>query len=258
MSDEYRVRATALNLRIAADTGSAALTVLPRGARVRRLDAALTGDGWLRVAADGFQGFVKASFLEPIGSTNGAAPPIGSAVPASTVDVDAKNRNLALLHPAFRERITRVVDRLAHEQIPFRIFEAYRAPERQARLYRQGRDLPGSIVTRARAWSSFHQYGVASDLVLFDPSWTWDDSGVRGGWWKRMQEIGREEGLRALSFEMPHLELPLEIDDLRRGIYPAGGDDSWENNLAAAIRRWTGSPAAPPLMDERPPLPPSS
>jgi hypothetical protein len=259
MSQAFRVRATSLNLRSAPDLGAAVLASLPRGALAIGVDAAPDANGWLRVTASGRQGYVKASFLDAVdpgtAPSAGASPPV-SPTTTSAIDVDAKSRNTALLHPEFRRRADNVISRLQADGIPFRIFEAFRHPERQAHLYRQGREDSGSIVTKARAWQSFHQYGLAADFVLFDPTWTWDTTGERGAMWRRMHEIGTAEGLRALDFELPHLELAVDLDDLHRGVYPAGGDESWADNLATAIRRWSGTPAAPPPMDERPPLTP--
>ncbi|MBM3525429.1 MAG: M15 family metallopeptidase [Alphaproteobacteria bacterium] len=136
-----------------------------------------------------------------------------------------------------------------------------RIAERQRHLFRQGRDEAGNrigpVVTNARAWSSFHKYGLAADFVPFiDGQWRWDDSGRRAVWWSRLQAFGRDAGLKSLSFEKPHLELVgASIDELRAGTLPDGGDVSWREYLEAAARRWIGSPAAPGFAIERPPLP---
>lgn len=47
-----------------------------------------------------------------------------------------------------------------------RILEAIRTPARQDELYRQGRTEGGSIVTKAQAYRSYHQWGCAVDLVF--------------------------------------------------------------------------------------------
>jgi peptidoglycan L-alanyl-D-glutamate endopeptidase CwlK len=43
---------------------------------------------------------------------------------------------------------------------------ALRSPKEQDLLYAQGRTLPGKIITWAKGWQSYHQYGLAIDLVL--------------------------------------------------------------------------------------------
>lgn len=188
----------------------------------------------------------------------GGAAALARAVAPGSVGRDS---DLDSLHPAVRERIARVLERLHAEGLPFRVFEAYRTPDRQQYLYEQGRTRPGSIVTRAKAWESLHQYGLAADLVLFENNrWSWDDKGPKARWWARLKEIGREEGLEPLSWEAPHLQFPgKSAGALRSGGYPPGGDGPWADNLARMIYAWRGTPAAPPLPDlvpARPPLAP--
>lgn len=62
-------------------------------------------------------------------------------------------------------------------------FWGVRSFEEQARLFEQGRTLPGSVVTNAEAGESAHNYGCASDWTIFkdklplwprydDPCWS--------------------------------------------------------------------------------------
>lgn len=136
---------------------------------------------------------------------------------------------------------------------PFKVFEAFRTPQRQAYLYAQGRTAPGSIVTKARPWESYHQYGLAADFVLYiGGNWSWDTAGHAKAW-KDMNASGRAHGLMPLSWELPHLQIAgTSIDDLQAGRYPAGGDASWEDNVEEAIAGWSGSPPAPPVPDSIP------
>jgi peptidoglycan L-alanyl-D-glutamate endopeptidase CwlK len=41
-----------------------------------------------------------------------------------------RDTDLSHLHPAFREKAVAVLEKLAEEQIPFRIFEGFRTPLR--------------------------------------------------------------------------------------------------------------------------------
>jgi hypothetical protein len=166
----------------------------------------------------------------------------------------------AHLHPAVRARVERVLTRLAAEHIPFRLFEGFRAPQRQQYLWDQGRVRPGAKVTNAQPWQSMHQYGLAVDLVLWENGkWSWDDRGPKGAWWKRLKQIGRDEGLASISWEAPHLELAgVTLAQLQGGEYPDGCDETWAERLVAALYGWAGTPPSPPLppqVPQRPPLP---
>ncbi len=162
------------------------------------------------------------------------------------------------LHPVFRDKVVKLQELLSEENLPFRVFEGYRTPERQRYLYSKGRTRSGSVVTYANAWQSFHQYGVAADFVLYgDGNWSWDDRGEKKKLWDRLQELGEQVGLKHLDWEKPHLQLKdVALSDLRNGVYPPGGDLSWAENLTSAVYSWMGTPSAPSppedVMVERP------
>ncbi|MCB1492248.1 MAG: D-alanyl-D-alanine carboxypeptidase family protein [Rhodobiaceae bacterium] len=171
-------------------------------------------------------------------------------------------RDTSVLHPAIRDAVLEVEKKLNAEKIPFKIFEAYRSPQRQAFLFSKGRTRSGPKVTNAPAWSSFHQYGLAVDFVLFRPDvkggWSWDTSGKWGRAWDRLHEVGAEFGLMPLSWEKPHLQITgVSISDLRNGHYPSGGDEAWAGNLESMIVGWSGRPMAPDvpkILPSRPPI----
>ncbi|MBL6458636.1 SH3 domain-containing protein [Belnapia sp. T6] len=243
-----------LHLRAEPEKAAKSLRVLPTGARVVEAEQQRgTPAEWVRVLADGAQGFVAATFVAPV-ATVLAAPSRSMSQPIAP---DRRSSDPLLLHPTFRAKALAVVDALNAEGIPFRLFEAYRAPSRQAYLYAQGRTRPGDIVTKAVPWASYHQYGLAGDFVLFEDSrWSWDAAGHRRAWWDRLWVIGEENGLEALKrFERPHLQLArLEVGDLQAGRFPSGGDSSWLDNLVWQIEAWAGPERAPPSPGERPAL----
>lgn len=51
--------------------------------------------------------------------------------------------------------------------ITIEVISGLRSWKQQAELFAQGRTKPGRIVTKARAGSSWHNYGLAIDLGLF-------------------------------------------------------------------------------------------
>ena len=73
---------------------------------------------------------------------------------------------------------------------PIRITEGYRSNERQDELYAQGRTTPGNIVTNAKAGESFHNYGVAFDVVFREKGYNAPQED-----WERLGQFGRILGL---------------------------------------------------------------
>lgn len=172
----------------------------------------------------------------------------------------SRDTEMAHLHPVFRHKVELLLQQLASENLPFRIFEGFRSPQRQRDLYSQSRTRPGPRVTNADAWSSLHQYGVAADFVLhIDGKWSWDDSGERKKWWQQLHQLAAKHGLHPLSWELPHLQMQgLKLAQLQTGHYPDNGDSDWAENLHQAIINWRSAPPAPPLppgLPSRPPLP---
>lgn len=194
------------------------------------------------------------------------------------------------LFPPFRQMIRDLVSRLRAEKtpIPLDVYETWRLPTRQLELWRRGRETLGphatftgdpekladamfrnavvhadpkalgSTVTAAKPFWSFHQFGMAADLVFFPkaskgspgaPSWDEPAKGM----WDRYTELAHAVGLRTLSREKPHVEFPCAIDALRRGEYPEGGSHDWEAGLLRMIE--DGRRAGlwvPPIADGRP------
>jgi peptidoglycan L-alanyl-D-glutamate endopeptidase CwlK len=176
----------------------------------------------------------------------------------------SRDNDVAHLHPAFVAPLLKLEEALQAEDIPLALYEGARSPFRQAELYARGRGVgqPGKFATRAKAWQSFHQFGIAADFVfLVNGAWTWDEP--RPGLWNRYGELARAAGLRCLDFERPHCELPVALQPLQVGHYPAAGSDAWKAWLEDQIEQWGQEarviggithPAAPPLNFDRPTL----
>lgn len=92
------------------------------------------------------------------------------------MNVLAINRDSDLLAPFVKVKIELALSTLQKQGHNVHLFEGYRSPERQNELYEQGRSKPGKIVTKARGFFSFHQFGLACDLVGKTPDgeWTWE------------------------------------------------------------------------------------
>jgi hypothetical protein len=182
------------------------------------------------------------------------AAAVGPAL--SVPDPSMRRTDLMALHPVFRDAVTELLNAFQTEGLPFHLFEAFRSPVRQAWLFRQGQ-RGGPIVTKADAWQSYHQYGLAADFVLWiNGQWSWSTLGLNDSRWKRLHELGAKFGLENINSEKPHLQVAgLILEDLQQGRFPSGGDDLWRDNLEGAIISWTGKPAAPPMLGIRPELP---
>lgn len=72
------------------------------------------------------------------------------------------------LHPKIRKRVLRGVSKLEKKGIFIRVVSGMRTFEEQAVLYNQGRTTAGNIVTNARAGESYHNYGLAFDVVVME------------------------------------------------------------------------------------------
>ena len=129
--------------------------------------------------------------------------------------------HMTLLDPEFRPRLQRLLDEVEGAELKLRLFETIRSPGRQSSLYGRGRNpmAPdfGRTVTKARAYGSLHQYGLAADLVFFvDGEWTWEQP--LPGDWDVFHGIARNCGLETLSFEKPHVQLPgIMVSELKHG-----------------------------------------
>ena len=143
--------------------------------------------------------------------------------------MSVRHSDLHLLHPAFERTLAAVVEDCDAKDLQLRVFETIRSPGRQEELFRRGRDPDaadyGRTVTKARAYESAHQYGLAADLVFWvGGRWSWEPPKGKPGAWDTFQAIARDHGLVTLTFERPHVQVKaFNWRDLERG-----PDDEYE------------------------------
>ncbi len=95
------------------------------------------------------------------------------------------SRRIEDLHPAFQPLVRAFLDACLNAGHDVIITCGYRSFREQDELYAQGRTKPGKRVTNARAGQSWHNYGLAIDVVPLrqgKPDWQgpWDALGAIG------------------------------------------------------------------------------
>jgi hypothetical protein len=125
---------------------------------------------------------------------------------------------LNTMHPQMRAAVTEQVHAMFLAGHPVVVTECFRSIEEQNRLYAQGRTAPGDIVTHARGGSSFHNYGLAVDIVPVDingsPVWR---TGVNDTSFETIRGFMQHAGVRTIGdWDKPHYEMPISLRELRQ------------------------------------------
>jgi len=122
------------------------------------------------------------------------------------------NRRIQKLHPKIRQMVINFINDALDRGYKLRVTSALRTFKEQETLYAKGRPA-GRKVTNARPGTSFHNYGLAVDVVEIGPTKGMD--GFKRGYdktrWDDIGKIGKEHGFfwggdfRSLS-DKPHFE----------------------------------------------------
>jgi hypothetical protein len=93
----------------------------------------------------------------------------------------ATDRRIKTLHPLIQCDVANIINEAeATLGIKFRVSQALRTIAEQNGLYAKGRTAPGGIVTNAKGGSSYHNYGLAFDVVIIrNGAAVWKDPGYR-------------------------------------------------------------------------------
>jgi len=112
------------------------------------------------------------------------------------------------LNPAFLPLLNAYTGALDKAGIGYRVDSGYRTPEQQAEIY--ARSNQGRSFAAAPPWRSFHNYGLAADVIPKNPA----D-------YARMHELARQAGLYDAqgglgftAYDPPHVELPGSLSNL--------------------------------------------
>jgi peptidoglycan L-alanyl-D-glutamate endopeptidase CwlK len=157
------------------------------------------------------------------------------------------DKSLDGLYPYFKSLILKLEKKLVDAHIPIFPFETVRSMERSDELYSQGRKLiknkwtvidPKKIVTKAKAGSSFHNFGLAVDFVFdgdnIKPGIQWDWSN-RLPWKEFGVIVNTIPGLRwggnfTSLVDYPHVELATDknIKDMLAIFQEKGLPELWK------------------------------
>ncbi len=242
-----------LTVRRYPSVGAERMVAMPFGMRVERLDDQTWNDGWYRIRAhfsgnyvvEGYSAsaYFRALTPPPQPEPEPVAKPAITALHPPTPPGTAR-RHFDELHRAFARQLSELLEACKKKGLRFKLFEAYRTPERQAYLYTQGRSRSGNIVTNADVWQSIHNYGLAADLILDIPGIDPWETGAADGinymtHWERMRALAKKTGLNILSWDLPHVEMPdTSWRALAKGELPPGGGPDWADNLERMIREF--------------------
>ena len=97
------------------------------------------------------------------------------------------------LHPAMKPLAVKLLQEAKKRGINLRITAGMRTPEEQEELFAQGRTKPGAKVTNAKAWQSYHNFGLAIDVVPINAI---NQAEWKSTKWNEIGEIGKSIGLR--------------------------------------------------------------
>lgn len=132
------------------------------------------------------------------------------------------------LHPVLRDKIKLLLQEAKKQGLNVIPFEGYRSMAKQKRLYESGRG-----VTRAPAGYSYHNYGLAVDLVFVNEAGkpSWDNQHD----WQKLGQIGKKLGLQwGGDFknlkDMTHFEYHpgLKLNDVRQAYKTGGQKEVWQ------------------------------
>lgn len=165
-----------------------------------------------------------------------AAPQALTPPPVTLSDttVQRNERRLSTVHPVLAIRGRTLIELCAHAGLSLLVTQALRTWKQQDELYAKGRTKPGKRVTNAKGGQSYHNFGLAFDIVVLDSAGkpVWDDS--HPGWalaGKLGGSVGFEWGGNWTRFkDRPHFQYTggLSLAECRK-LYNEGGTKSvWQ------------------------------
>lgn len=130
-----------------------------------------------------------------------------------------------MLHPAMQHKVWQMLEELEMIGEDVLITDGFRTLEEQRLIYAQGRTRPGPIVSNSPAGWSYHNYGLAVDIVPVGPLGVemskknlleWAALGRYDVLGRIGQGAGLEWGFQLWGVDRPHFQFPgLTIQKIR-------------------------------------------
>ncbi|TLY39119.1 MAG: LysM peptidoglycan-binding domain-containing protein [Nitrospirae bacterium] len=161
---------------------------------------------------------------------------VTTAVAAASPTAKLNEQRLAQVHPLLAIRGRCMIELCAYTGIAVLVTQGLRSWEEQDALYAKGRTVPPigkkHIVTKAKGGQSYHNFGLAFDIVVLDAvgkaDWDVDHPG-----WKKAGELGKSVGLDWggdwKSFkDLPHFQYTggMTLEECRE-LFPSGLPAIW-------------------------------
>jgi peptidoglycan hydrolase-like protein with peptidoglycan-binding domain len=190
----------------------------------------------VKLEVDGKVGPNTWAALFPVPETSSAsASPAPAAAQSSNPTARLNEQRLSRLHPVLAIRGRAMIELCAYEGIAVLVTQGLRTWEEQDALYAIGRTKPpiGKIVTKAKGGSSYHNFGLAFDIVVLDTVGKADRDTSHPGW-RRAAELGKSVGLEWggdwTSFkDYPHFQYTADLATAQcRELYAGGLEAVWE------------------------------
>lgn len=137
------------------------------------------------------------------------------------------------LHPKLADSVSAMRTELKARGIQADVQSGVRDEKTQNDLYAQGRTKPGEIITNAKAWESWHNYGIAVDFCFKTSTggWTWNVPQAR---WDELGLIGEMFGLQwggrwSKIKDPPHfqLKMPITVQEAKKIVLKDGIEAVW-------------------------------
>ena len=164
------------------------------------------------------------------------ASTVTGAVAAASPTAKLNEQRLAQVHTILAIRGRCMIELCAYAGIAVLVTQGLRTWEEQDALYAKGRTVPPIgkkyIVTKAKGGQSYHNFGLAFDIVVLDSLGKADWDTNHPGW-KKAGDLGKSVGLEWggdwKSFkDLPHFQYTggLTLEECRE-LFPSGLEAIW-------------------------------